>query len=98
MPVVGWIVPLTGSNQFQTFKLSSKTMIGTNPDCAVCVADQFMSNHHAEILMSQGGFTLVDKGSANGMLVNSKKVTQHELVDNDVFTLGKTDFKFKSIN
>ncbi len=98
MPVVGWIVPITGSNQFQTFKLSSKTMIGTVPDCNVVVQDQFMSSHHAEILMSSGGFTLMDKGSSNGTIVLGKRVQQHELVDNDVFTLGKTDFKFKSIN
>jgi hypothetical protein len=30
------------------------------------------------------------------MLVNSKRVPAHDLVDNDMFTLGKTEFKFKS--
>lgn len=98
MPVVGWIVPINGSNQFQTFKLSSKTMIGTVPDCNVAVQDPFMSSHHAEILMSPTGFTIMDKGSSNGVMVLGKRVQSHELVDNDVFTLGKTDFKFKSIN
>ncbi len=98
MPVVGWIVPVSGSNQFQTFKLSSRTVIGTSPECQVHVQDPFMSNQHCEILMSNQGFTLMDKGSANGIMVNSKRVASHELVDNDVFTCGKTDFKFKSIN
>ena len=98
MPVVGWIVPITGSNQFQTFKLSSKTSIGTVPECNVVVQDPFMSSQHAEILMSPTGFTIMDKGSSNGVMVLGKRVQSHELVDNDVFTLGKTDFKFKSIN
>ncbi len=98
MPVVGWIVPLTGPAQYQTFKLSSRTVIGKNPDATVVIDDPFMSGQHAEIVMSNAGFTLMDKGSANGVLVNSKRSPQHELVDNDVFTLGKTDFKFKSIN
>lgn len=98
MPVVGWIVPLSGPAQYQTFKLSSRTVIGTAADSNVVIPDPFMSGQHAEILMSSGGFTLMDKGSANGLLVNSKRVPTHELVDNDVFTLGKTDFKFKSIN
>jgi hypothetical protein len=98
MPVVGWVVPLTGSNQFQTFKLSSRTVIGTAGDCQVAVQDPFMSGQHCEILMSNAGFTIMDKGSSNGILVNSKRVSQHELVDNDVFTCGKTEFKFKSIN
>jgi pSer/pThr/pTyr-binding forkhead associated (FHA) protein len=48
--------------------------------------------------MSNAGFTLMDKGSTNGTMVLGKRVQAHELVDNDVFTLGKTDFKFKSIN
>jgi hypothetical protein len=98
MPVVGWIVPLTGSNQFQTFKLSSRTVVGTAAECQVAVQDQFMSGQHCEILMSNNGFTIMDKGSSNGVLVNSKRVAQHELVDNDVFICGKTEFKFKSIN
>jgi hypothetical protein len=98
LPMVGWIVPLSGSNQFQTFKLSSKTTIGTVPDCAVVVQDPFMSTKHAEIVVSGGSYTLVDTGSTNGVMVLGKRVQSHELVDNDVFTLGKTDFKFKSIN
>jgi hypothetical protein len=98
MPVVGWIVPLSGPNQYQTFKLSSRTVIGKNPDANVVIEDAFMSGQHAEIVMSNAGFTIMDKGSANGVLVNSKRVPTHDLVDNDVFTLGKTDFKFKSIN
>jgi hypothetical protein len=98
MPVVGWIVPMTGPAQYQTFKLSSRTVIGKNPDANVIIEDPFMSGQHAEIVMSNTGFTIMDKGSANGVTVNAKRVPTHELVDNDVFTLGKTDFKFKSIN
>jgi hypothetical protein len=98
MPIVGWIVPLTGPQQFQTFKLQQgKTLIGTAPDCNVVVADPFMSTHHCEIAMAPDGFKLIDRGSTNGMLVNSKRVPTHDLVDNDMFTLGKTEFKFKSI-
>jgi pSer/pThr/pTyr-binding forkhead associated (FHA) protein len=47
--------------------------------------------------MTPIGFSLLDKGSTNGVIVNSRRVPIHDLVDNDVFTLGKTDFKFKSI-
>src|SRR5262249_6589039 len=60
MPVVGWIVPLTGPSQYQTFKLSARTTIGTAPDASVIMQDQFMSGQHAEILMSNNGFTLMD--------------------------------------
>jgi pSer/pThr/pTyr-binding forkhead associated (FHA) protein len=57
-----------------------------------------MSTIHAEIVCKQQGFVLNDLGSTNGTFVNERKVTEHELVDNDTFVLGKTEFKFKSIN
>ena len=99
MPIVGWIVPLTGANQYQTFKLLyGVTKIGTGMDCNIVVQDQFMSHYHCEIICSPMGFTLKDGGSTNGTLVNERRVGSHELVDNDMITMGKTNFKFKSIN
>jgi hypothetical protein len=99
LPIVGWVVPLGGPNQFQTFKLGQGgTKLGTGGASGVVVIDSFMSTEHAEIVCSASGFVLNDLGSTNGTYVNSRRVSSHELVDNDVFKLGKTDFKFKSIN
>jgi hypothetical protein len=99
LPIVGWVVPMGGPNQFQTFKLSQgATKLGTGGASLVVVTDSFMSTEHAEIVCSASGFVLNDLGSTNGTYVNSRRVSSHELVDNDVFKLGKTDFKFKSIN
>lgn len=98
-PIVGWIVPLGGPHQYQTFKLlQGATKIGNAADQHIVIQDQFMSTTHAEIVCSPVGFILNDAGSTNGVFVNQKRVQTHELVDNDVFTLGQTDFKFKSIN
>ncbi|HTE56142.1 MAG TPA: FHA domain-containing protein [Kofleriaceae bacterium] len=99
LPVVGWVVPLAGPNQFQTFKLmQGATKLGTGGESHVVVGDSFMSTEHAEIVCTAGGFTINDLGSTNGTYVNARRVSSQELVDNDVFKLGKTDFKFKSIN
>jgi hypothetical protein len=99
IPIVGWIVPLSGPNQFQTFKLlAGLTKVGTGGAAHIIVNDQFMSIEHAEIICSPAGFILKDANSTNGVFVNQKRIAAHELVDNDVFTLGRTDFKFKSIN
>jgi hypothetical protein len=95
-PVVGWIVPLNGPNQFQTFKLGGATVIGTGGGAHVVVNDGFMSTEHAMIVASPEGFTLKDKGSTNGCLVNDRRVSDHPLIDNDVILMGKTNFKFKS--
>src|SRR5688500_20266532 len=98
-PVVGWIVPLNGPNQFQTFKLQSgATKIGTGGQAQIIINDGFMSTEHAAIVASPAGFVLQDNGSTNGVFVNERKIDKHELVDNDVFLIGKTNFKFKSIN
>lgn len=98
-PVVGWIVPLNGSNAYQTFRLrSGGTKIGTAAPADIVINDGFMSTDHCHINASPQGFVLVDPGSTNGCYVNDRKVQKHELVDNDTITLGKTNFKFKSIN
>jgi len=95
---VGWIVATSGKYADQTFKLKpSRTLIGTGADCDVKVEDQFMSSHHCEVRFENGNFKLCDLGSTNGIVVNDKKVREHELVDNDQFRLGRTEFKFKSI-
>lgn len=98
-PLVGWLVPLNGPNAFQTMRLrSGQTKIGTQPPSDLVVNDGFMSTEHCQIVGSPQGYSLVDGGSTNGSYVNDKKVSKHELVDNDVITLGKTNFKFKSIS
>jgi pSer/pThr/pTyr-binding forkhead associated (FHA) protein len=98
-PIVGWLVPLNGQNAYQTYRLrSGGTKIGTAPPSDIVVNDGFMSTEHCQINCSPAGFTLVDPGSTNGCYVNDRKVQKHELVDNDMITLGKTNFKFKSIN
>jgi FHA domain len=97
-PAVGWLVGTTGKYADQTFKLKpSRTVIGTGADCDVRVEDQFMSSKHCEVRFEGGSFKLFDLGSTNGIVVNDKKVREHELVDNDLFRLGRTEFKFKSI-
>ena len=98
-PIVGWLVALNGQNAYQTKRLKpGLTKIGTAPSSDLIINDGFMSTEHCQITCSPAGFTLIDNGSTNGTYVNDKKVSKHELVDNDVVTLGKTNFKFKSIN
>jgi hypothetical protein len=99
-PIVGWLVPLNGAQAFQTFKLrSGGTKIGTAPPCDIVINDGFMSTEHCQINASPQGFSLVDGGSTNGCYVNERKIqSKQDLVDNDMVTLGKTNFKFKSIN
>ncbi len=99
VPVVGWIVPINGPQQFQTFKLfAGVTKVGNAHGAHIVINDGFMSGDHAHIAMSPNGFTLIDNNSTNGTFVNERRVQRHDLIDNDVIKFGKTDCKFKTIN
>lgn len=98
-PIVGWLVAMNGQDAYKTQRLKpGLTKIGTAPPADIVVNDGFMSTDHCAIQCSPAGFTLIDNGATNGSYVNDRKVQKHELVDNDMITLGKTNFKFKSIN
>jgi hypothetical protein len=98
-PIVGWLVAMNGQDAYKTQRLKpGLTKIGTAPPADIVVNDGFMSTDHCAIQCSPAGFTLIDNGATNGSYVNDHKVQKHELVDNDMITLGKTNFKFKSIN
>jgi hypothetical protein len=98
-PIVGWIVALNGPDAYKTQRLKpGMTKIGTAAPADIVVNDGFMSTNHCHIQSSPAGFVLVDDGATNGCYVNDKRVQKHELLDNDLITLGKTNFKFKSIN
>ena len=99
MPIVGWLVALNGGDAYQTRKLKpGLTTIGTAPPADIVVNDGFMSVGHCRITCSPAGYTLIDDGSTNGCYVNDERVQRQELLDNDVIGLGKTTFRFKTIN
>jgi hypothetical protein len=95
--LLGWLVPLQGPQKGELFTLSPVTIIGTTPDCNVCLHDKFMSSKHAEIKAENGMWVLRDTGSTNGTYVNNRRVDRHELVDNDFIKFGSAMCKFKSL-
>lgn len=98
LPVVGWVVPISGEKQFQTFKLQyGETRVGTTSNSHIVLNDSYMSTDHAKIVMSPTGFTLMDNNSTNGTFANERRIQRHELVDNDMIMFGKTLCKFKTI-
>ena len=97
MQLLGWLVPLQGSQRGELFTLSPLSTIGTEPTCTVVLHDKFMSSKHAEIKAEGGVWVLKDLGSTNGTYVNDKRVDKHELVDNDFIKFGNQLCKFKSL-
>jgi len=97
--VVGWIVARNGNHQGQDFCLyPGKNVIGTAADCDLVVTDPYLSARHTTIRYENGNFVALDLDSKNGTYVNQKRITKEELIDNDTIRLGKTEFKFKSLD
>ena len=98
-PTIGWIVGINGKYADQTFKLKpSRTLLGTAADSDIVIDDSFMSGKHCEVRYDGSNYKIVDLGSTNGVVLNDKKVMEHDLVDGDTVRLGRTEFRFKSIN
>ena len=95
--LLGWVIPLQGAQKGELFTLQPVTVIGTTPDCTICLQDKFMSSKHAEIKAENGMWILRDSGSTNGTYVNNRRVDRHELVDNDFIKFGSAMVKFKSL-
>jgi hypothetical protein len=95
---VGWLVPLDGPQTGELFQLKGRCVVGKAPDCDVHLNDPSISGRHAEFIAGRTGFRVNDLGSTNGTYVNDKRITNADLVDNDTVRLGRTNFKFKSMN
>lgn len=96
-PVVGWLVFLNGPQKFKTHKLpSGMTKIGTGKESDIVIDDGYMSTNHAFVMTTPDGFFLEDANSTNGTFINNNRVRKHELADNDVLMVGRTQLKFKA--
>ena len=71
-----------------------RLLIGRSEDNDVTIASRFISRHHL-LLVRQGNTTcIIDLNSSNGTFVNSKRVSNHVLLDNDIVSLGNHRIKF----
>jgi hypothetical protein len=69
--------------------------IGRNKDNDICLVNDSISSHHAEIHRRRDGtFNIVDLGSTNGVLVNNIKITQLGIKDGDLIELGEVKLNF----
>jgi pSer/pThr/pTyr-binding forkhead associated (FHA) protein len=76
---------------------SSVYSLGRDPKCDIRLASQFVSRHHATIVQlpkdNKTLYRIVDgnlkgKPSANGMLINGRKVQSHDLSNEDEIVFG----------
>jgi len=70
-------------------------VIGRAPDCGLPLDESLASRQHAEIVFERGTYSIRDRGSRNGTLVNGEKIAgNRELKDGDEIEIGGTKLKF----
>jgi pSer/pThr/pTyr-binding forkhead associated (FHA) protein len=87
---------VSGRAKGNVFELteSSEITIGRAGTCDITILDPSMSRTHAAFTHGANGFTIRDRGSANGILVNNKKLKDADLNEGDTIDLGETKLVF----
>ena len=71
-----------------------RLLIGRSEHNDIAIPSRFVSRHHL-LLVRHGSTTfMMDLNSSNGIFVNSRRVSNHVLMDNDVITVGNHRIKF----
>jgi chromosome segregation ATPase len=74
--------------------LGRRTTIGRTPDNDIRIDAEFISRHHAVVLLYGSKTVVEDLNSTNGTYVNAERVTRRTLKEGDIVTLGKSEFRF----
>ena len=71
-----------------------RLLIGRSEHNDIAIPSRFVSRHHL-LLVRHGNTTfMMDLNSSNGTFVNSRRVSNHVLIDDDVITVGNHRIKF----
>jgi type II secretory pathway predicted ATPase ExeA/pSer/pThr/pTyr-binding forkhead associated (FHA) protein len=71
-----------------------RVLIGRSEHNDIAIGSRFVSRHHA-LLVRHGDTTiLMDLNSTNGTFVNSRRVSNHVVIHDDVITVGHHKIKF----
>jgi pSer/pThr/pTyr-binding forkhead associated (FHA) protein len=74
--------------------LGRRTTIGRTPDNDIRIDAEFISRHHAVVLLYGSKTVIEDLNSTNGTFVNAERVNRRTLKEGDIVTLGKSEFRF----
>ncbi|MEL7449595.1 MAG: AAA family ATPase [Pseudomonadota bacterium] len=68
---------------------SRRLMVGRDVDNEITVISEFVSRHHAQILVQDDGVWVKDLNSTNGTFVNGKRIRSVKLNDGDIMAVGR---------
>jgi len=79
--------------RFPLFK--DRLTIGRTTDNDIQLNAPCISRRHAVVTTDGETTSVIDWGSKNGVHVNSKRITEHFLVNGDVVTIGNAHFRYE---
>ena len=71
-----------------------RLLAGRSDHNDIPISSRFVSRHHALLVRHGGSTFLMDLNSTNGTFVNSRRVSNHVLIHDDVITIGDHRIKF----
>lgn len=84
------VLSLQGTPDREITLNSDRVLIGRGDEADVRIDSVFVSRYHALILRDGKQDVLLDLGSTNGLLVNSRRVIRRALRDRDLIQIGPT--------
>ncbi len=92
-----WLIMKTGPLRGKQFVVyHNPTIIGSSPKCDVYIfKDPAVEPHHAELRQLGSKFEIVDKGSPQGVFVNSQRVNKKILEKGDIIIIGESLLEFQ---
>lgn len=73
--------------------VNDQSMVGRDPSCEIVVTDGSVSRRHARLERRGAAWWVVDQGSANGTYINSLKVSEQALKNNQELRFGAMAFR-----
>lgn len=80
------------SHQKTIYPLLQATTIGRDTSNSILLSDATASRKHARVRFWQGSWMVEDLGSANGIIINDKRVERIPINPGDSFKIGETTF------
>lgn len=88
------VVTNNGSVMQDLTMQKARALIGRSEHNDISINSRFVSRHHALLVRHGAATFLMDLNSTNGTFVNSRRVSNHVLMHEDVITLGHHRIKF----
>src|SRR6202451_3851412 len=92
------LVFVQGNEQKNIVLNHSPFNVGRKVDKDLVIADPRVSRDHAQIVMEEGDFFLVDLGSKHGTFVNGERIQRQKLERNDRLEFGARDSAYVVFN